>query len=112
MKIFRRVGGWQERPLLWCLHAVSMARDKNPSSSTQGILGGRQGRHLGRRSRVRVIRKLSVASWQLSARSKDDGRLHETQGIRIWIGGDGFDCRVRPFRYSLAFLWISTKTPS
>jgi len=27
---FRRLGGWQERPLLWCLHAVSSARDTNP----------------------------------------------------------------------------------
>ena len=30
LKICRRAGGWQERPLLWCLHAVSLARDKNP----------------------------------------------------------------------------------
>src|SRR3974390_315080 len=27
---FRRLGGWQERPFLWCLHAVSSARDTNP----------------------------------------------------------------------------------
>ena len=51
MKICRAAGGWQERPLLWCLHAVSLARDKNPFVLFGVIVGGkrRRGKDVGHR---------------------------------------------------------------
>ncbi len=48
--------GWMARgPLLWCLHAVSVARDNNPFVLFAGDVKRKAEGRIGRGSQVRVI---------------------------------------------------------
>jgi hypothetical protein len=55
--MFQKLDGWRERPLLRCLHAVSVARDKNPFVLFGGDVKRTAAGAIGRRSRVDVIRR-------------------------------------------------------